>query len=191
MAFIFMLIRGIRKGKKPLRVSNPEIYNVNDGSQWLRLKIQNLNSTIVKGCYGKLLDRKMIGELPKSMLHSQRELAKSGNDDLPNWQLPPEGHRFPWSLTDHSLTSKNISGNGSSEYLYLVNFKWKARATEGGLKQWQRAIWFPREDGYEYVNYCFCDFKLTVEIGSEVESIKPTRVQAIFRTNPNGIELVK
>lgn len=181
LTYLLLWFKKYRK-KEILKVSKAEIYNVGDGSQWLRLEVQNPNSTYAKGCYGKLLERKMVGELSKiaAFFDRQKGVAKAGNVDLKYWRLPPEGHRFPWSLTDHSLITIPISENGGSEYLYLATKRKQANC-----------LCFPKSTGNEYANYRLCDFEIKLEIGSETETFRTTKVFVVFKATANNIELVR
>ena len=174
------LIRKLRRVM--MVVSGAEIYQVGDNSHWLRLKIENSSAELIRGCYGKLLDRTMVrsmlttinGELVRPAISPE-----SGHESREHMEFPPEGHRFPWSPSDRSLTTISISTNRGSEYLYLVR---KGKQTG--------CFSFPSSAGDEPTNWALGDFQLQLEIGAEVETVKPSRVQVIFRAEGGDLELV-
>lgn len=122
----------------------------------------------------------MVGELPKTAAYLESLLGDKKASMESSWQLPPEGHRFPWSLTDHSLTTISISGGGGSEYLYLVVKRKQANC-----------ICFPNSGGNEYKNHRLAEFEMMFEIGSETETFTTTKVCVVFKVAFNNIELVK
>lgn len=171
-----------KEHEKLLIASQAEIYEVGDGSHWLRLKVENPLRSVALGCHGKLLSRKMIrGMLTKvDGVFIRPELSTEGGRlSSEHMQLPPEGHRFPWSPTDRSLTTISISGNGGFEFLYLVT---KRKHTG--------CFWFPASAGNEHENWSLGDFELELEIGSESEAFTTTKVRVVFRAAGGDLEFV-
>lgn len=179
---VLSIVEKFRSSRLDLVISMPEIYEVGDGSHWLRMRVENPTASPVQNCYGKLLDRKQVagalmkvdGELVRPALS-----AESGRQSMEHMEFPPEGHRFPWSPVDRQLTTISISGNGGFEYLYIVT----KRKTIG-------CFWFPTSAGNEYENWSLGDFGLELEIGSESKTLKPRRVRVVFRTGEGYLELV-
>jgi len=170
------------KSKQRLVVSMAGIYEVGDSSHWLRIKVENPTASPIQNCYGKLLDRKMVASMLTKVngVFIRPELSTEGGRlSSEHMQLPPEGHRFPWSPTDRSLTTISISGNGGFEFLYLVT----KRKLAG-------CFWFPASAGNEQENWSLGDFELQLEIGSESETFRPTKVRVVFRATGGDIELV-
>lgn len=182
----FLIIFGsmmlVRTKKKRLIVQEAEIYEVGDGSHWLRLKVRNPTASPIQKCYGKLLDRKMVAsKLTKvNGVFIRPELSTEGGRlSSEHMQLPPEGHRFPWSPTDHSLTTISISGNGGFEFLYLVTKRKQAGC-----------FLFPASADNYLENWSLGDFELQLEIGAESETFRPTKVRVVFRAEGGDIEFV-
>ncbi len=182
VTIVYYAWRAHRSKRGKLTISGAEIYEVGDGSHWLRLKVENPTALPIQNCYGKLLDRKQVtgplmkvdSELVRLPLSSQasRKSREHGG-------LPPEGHRFPWFSEDRSLTTVTISGNQGFEFLYLVT----KRKTVG-------CFWFPTNTGNGYENWSLGDFELELEIGSDSETFKPRRVHVVFRADGGYLELV-
>lgn len=168
--------------KPRLVVSIAEIYEVGDSSHWLRIKVENPTASPIQNCYGKLIDRKMVASMLTKVngVFIRPELSTEGGRlSSEHMQLPPEGHRFPWSPTDRSLTTISISGNGGFEFLYLVTKRKQAGC-----------FWFPASAGNEQENWSLGDFELQLEIGAESETFRPTKVRVVFRAAGGDIELV-
>lgn len=170
------------KSKQRLVVSTAEIYEVGDSSHWLRIKVENPTASPIQNCYGKLLDRKMVASMLTKVngVFIRPELSTEGGRlSSEHMQLPPEGHRFPWSPTDRSLATINISGNGGFEFLYLVR-----------KKKQVGCFWFPANADNDQENWSLGDFELQLEIGAESETFRPTKVRVTFRAAGGDLEFV-
>ena len=77
------------------------------------------------------------------------------------------------------MTTITISGNGGSEFLYLVTKREQAGC-----------FWFPTSAGNEPENWSLGDFELELEIGAESETFSPTRVRVVFRATGGDLEFV-
>lgn len=167
-----------KQPKELLRVSNPEIYEVGDGSHWLRLKVENPTSFIAKGCYGKLIDRKHVS-FPMGR-HDEIEhviLSDSGHQSREHGQLPPEGHPFPWSPVDRQLLTTTISAKGNA-YLYLVTKHHN-----------MGCFWFPANVGKEWENWGLGNYELQIEVGTESDNFKPNKTAVTFCARGGDLEV--
>jgi len=150
---------------KRLNISLAPNYEPGDGSHWLRLRVDNLSSLPVAGCYGKacsytmLIQGKRLNELEK-------------NSGL-NQGLPPERHPFPWSPVDLPETITTIAGRGH-EYLYIAVI--------------QTSHWFtPTDMGRKYPKRPLdAEYEVILEVGSEQVAFAPTRVLLVFKVDING-----
>jgi hypothetical protein len=166
-----------------LLVTLAEIYDVGDNSHWLRLKVENQTALQIQNCYGKLLGRRQLASMltrENGKFFRPRLSQKVGRKSSEHMQLPPEGHRFPWSPTNRLLTTVNISKGGSFEFLYLVT-----KRNDRGC------FWFPSSIGNDYENWSIGDFEMELEIGADDKAIKPTKVSIKFRVEGGDIGLLK
>lgn len=165
-----------------LIVESAEIYDDGMGCHWLRLRVENPTALPIKDCYGKLIDRRLITfPVTGGMGERLRQLVSPevGRRSMENQVLPPEGHRFPWSLTQLPETTTTISGFGGQEFLYVVT----KRGNVGSFG-------FPTDMGIKYDNWSIGEFLLVVEIGSESEAFQPTKARVVFRAGGGDIEFV-
>lgn len=177
-----MGIEKVEMTAKRLRVVGSETYDCERGYNWLRLKVENPSGTPIPNCYGKLCARKMIATNLVKIDEREARLSVSperGRQSSEAAQLPPEGHKFPWSPESVSDATITIPGFNSREYLYYA-----AKLKRGG------AFGFPSELGIKYNNFSLGDFELEIEVGSESEAFKPTKVCVTFRAEGGDLEFV-
>ncbi len=159
--------------EKRLVVSLSDNYRPRDGSDWLRLRVDNPSGVSIKGCYGKLSYY--------TMLVSVEGISKKATDISTgaslNDGLPPARHPFPWASTTTPPILKPI-GSKDHEFLYIAvvpkqgtNF---FTPTESGL-------------GYPKTNI-FAEYEAQIDIGSESEEFSPTRVVFRFAMTQHSIE---
>ena len=166
-----------------LIVNNADSYNDGKECNWIRLRVENPTAQPINECYGKLFDRKQVslsltninGELIRPVISEE-----AGRRSLEHGKLPPEGHRFPWAPDMNPPITITIPGFNSIEFLYVA-----AKKTSVGY------FGFPSESGINYANWGLGDFELGIEIGSQSEKFKPTKVNIIFRASGGDLEFIK
>jgi hypothetical protein len=177
-----MATERVRLTTKRLRVVGAENYEPGKGPSWLRLVIENPTGVPIKECYGKLCERKMVatdltevdGELVRLSI-SDEEGGKSSE----NMELPPEGQKFPWSPESGGDRLTTISGFNGREYLYFA-----AKLKNSG------AFGFPSYGDVKWTNFALGDFELEIEVGSEREGFKPTKIGIVLRAEGGDLEVV-
>lgn len=177
-----MAIEKVQMCTKRLRVVGSENYECGRGHNWLRLKVENPTGKPVANCYGKLVARKMVATNLTKVDGQEVRLpisAERGGQSLEVAQLPPEGHRFPWSPESAAETIVTIPGFRSVEYLYY-GAKGKSSSSFG----------FPSGLGMKYANFSLGDFELEIEVGSESEGFEPTRVCVTLRADGGDLKFV-
>ena len=177
-----MAIEKVKLTTKGLRVVGSESYNCGGGYNWLRLMVENPTGVPIPNCYGKLCGRKMVATNLIKIDERETRLFVSperGRESEPSAQLPPEGHKFPWSPTSVADTTITIPGFNSREYLYYA-----AKLKSSG------AFGFPSEIGIKYNNFSLGDFELEIEVGSESETFKPTKVCVTFRAEGGDLKFL-
>jgi len=187
--FLVFVVTPIRMGvekvqltTKRLTAQGAELYDDGRGCQWLRLRVENPTALPIPNCYGKLLDRRLVRSQPIQVDGKLTEIEISpevGRRSSENMELPPEGHRFPWEPTQLPETTATVSGFGGKEFLYVV-----AKRENIG------SIGFPTDMGIEYHNWSLGDFELKLEIGSDSEPFRPTKLRVVFKATGGDIELV-
>ena len=189
--FLFHLIRAPvyikweKEKEKRLVISDAEIYktgNITD-TQWLRLRIENPSIIQIPHCYGKLLKRRLVS-IPSLVDGHPAQLGVSiehGQTSAQNRELPPEGHRFPWSPVSLPETEVVISGYGGYEYLYLI-----AKHNNIGC------FYVATDMGLKYDNWSVGNFEFEIEVGSisEYEAFKPSKACITFKATGGQIEFV-
>lgn len=185
LIFVFTPIRmameKVKMTVKRLRIVGSENYNCGTGYNWLRLKVENPTGEPVPNCYGKLCERKMVAsDLKIDGMNGKFSISpEAGRESRESGQLPPEGHKFPWSIESVADTTITISGFNGREYLYYAT-KPKSASAFG----------FPSETGIKYMNYSLGYFELEIEVGSESEHFKPARVCVTFKAAGGDLEFV-
>jgi hypothetical protein len=177
-----MAIEKVKLAEKKLIVVGSETYDCGRGYNWLRLKVENPSGAPIPNCYGKLCARKMVATSLTRVDDESVRLSispESGGKSLAQMELPPEGHKFPWSPEQLPDTTITIPGFGSPEYLYYV-VKHKGGSAFG----------FPSGMGIKYNNFSLGDFELEIEVGSESEVFKPARVCIVFRAEGGDLQFV-
>jgi len=177
-----MAIDKVKITSKRLKVAEVENYEPGKGLNWLRLVIENPTGVPIKNCYGKLCERKMIAT---NLTRIDEELVRlsispeNGGKSLENMELPPEGQKFPWSPESGGNRIITISGFNSREYLYFA----------AKLKN-SSAFGFPSYSDVEWRNFALGDFELEIEVGSESEDFKPTKVGIAIRAEGGDLKIV-
>lgn len=177
-----MAVEKVKLTTKRLRVVRVENYDPGKGPSWLRLVIENPTGVPIKECYGKLCERKMIAT---NLTRIDDKLVRlpispeEGGKSLENMELPPEGQKFPWSPESGGDRVITISGFNSREYLYFA-----AKLKNSG------AFGFPSYSGVNWTNFALGDFEIEIEVGSESEDFKPTKVGIVLRAEGGDLEIV-
>lgn len=186
LIFVFtpirMAIEKVKMTVKRLRVVGSENYNYGRGYNWLRLKVENTTGEPIPNCYGKLCERKMVAaDLKIDGKDGRFSISpERGRESSEAGQLPPEGHKFPWSIESVADTIITIPGFNGREYLYYAT-KPKSASAFG----------FPSEIGVKYMNYSLGYFELEMEVGSESERFRPARVCVTFKATGGDLEFVE
>jgi len=165
---------------KRLMPTDAEVYH-DDKRHWIRLRVENQAAIPIRGCYGKLLERRNVSfPCVENGIPIQAPISREiGKRSMENQQLPPEGHRFTWSIGDDRRETTTVPGHSSPEYLYVVT-KDKEHSDFA----------FCAHSGAKYENWGMGDFELELEIGSEIEAFKPTRARLVFRAVGPHLEFV-
>lgn len=177
-----MAIEKVKLTTKRLRVVRVENYETGKGPSWLRLVIENPTGVPINNCYGKLCGRKMIAT---NLIENDDEMARlpisreRGGKSSRNMELPPEGQKFPWSPESGGDRIRTISGYKSPEYLYFA-----AKLENSG------AFGFPSYSGVDWTNWALGDFELEIEVGSESDDFRPTKVRIVLRAEGGDLEIV-
>jgi hypothetical protein len=186
LVFVFtpirMAIEKVKMGAKRLRVVGSENYNCGRGYNWLRLRVENPTGTPIPNCYGRLNERKLVASGLMKIDGQEGRFPISpevGRESTEIAQLPPERHNFPWSPESPSDALITISGFNGKGYLYYA-----AKLNRGG------EFGFPSELGIKYRNFNLGDFELEIEVGSESENFKPTKVCVTFRAAGGDLEFL-
>jgi hypothetical protein len=144
------------------------------GQQWIRLRVENPTAIPIPECFGKLINYRLASweSRKEGRLLEEIEVSpESGAHTTPqSGELPPQRHMFPWSPNQLPETTITIPGHNSDEFLYIA----MKRTTEG-------CFYTPTDMGLRYPNYGMGNFELELEIGSNSEPFKPTRVKLVFR----------
>ena len=161
----------VRLTGRRLLVSLPESYYDYLNDHWIRLRVENPTAVSIPDCYGKSVsyrlasyEAEMDGKLKEVQIPTE-----VGTSTIPqSMELPPQRHRFPWSTLPLPEITTTIPTN-SYEFLYIA----MKRNSQG-------CFYTPTDMGLKYPNYGMGNFELEIEIGSNSEPFKPTKVRLTF-----------
>ena len=138
-----------------------------DEQRIIGVKVKNISSSLMKGCYGKLVGRNFVSK--------DRGPRREG--ELADWYFPPLSHYFPWFLNE-TAGNVDIEPNSSESLEVLTCFitspEYYYVCTSGGI-DYQR----------KYVR----DFEYIIEIGWMFKEVEKIGVKITFTKEKWGVNV--